>query len=262
MNRARVLPWKRTVVALLLFGTAFGYLEAAVVTYLRLLHEPARPRFYPGRATAELFPLLTLNQLQSAGAEQQRILAAEIGRETATIIMLAAVGLAVAQNAGQWAAAFVIAFGTWDITFYIFLKVLLDWPESLFTWDILFLIPVPWTGPVLAPVLVSAAMIAAGLWHLRSEARMERVRIRRSAWAGIVGGAVVIVISFAMDYGNIMAGGIPRTFNWGVFAAGLAIGIGSYSWAVRQSRRVDQSATTARLGIADAASAKSANTRR
>jgi hypothetical protein len=67
----------------------------------------------------EIFPLLTLNQLRSAGTEQQRTLAAEIGRETATIIMLAAVGLAVAQNAGQWAAAFVITFGTWDITFYI-----------------------------------------------------------------------------------------------------------------------------------------------
>jgi hypothetical protein len=67
MNRARVLPWKRTVVALLLFGTAFGYLEAAVVSYLRLLHEPARQQFYPGRATAELFPLLTLNQLRSIG---------------------------------------------------------------------------------------------------------------------------------------------------------------------------------------------------
>jgi hypothetical protein len=67
----------------------------------------------------------------------------EIGREAATIAMFAAVALAVARNAGEWAAAFVITFGTWDITFYVFLKVLLDWPASLFTWDILFLIPVP-----------------------------------------------------------------------------------------------------------------------
>jgi hypothetical protein len=245
MNRARVLPWKRTVVALLLFGTAFGYLEASVVTYLRLLYEPARQRFYPGRAIAELFPLLTVDQLRSLSTEQQRTLAAEIGRETATIIMLAAVALAVAQNAGQWAAAFAIAFGTWDITFYIVLKVLLDWPESLFTWDILFLIPVPWTGPMLAPVLVSVAMIAAGSWHLRREARMEPVRIQRAAWAGIVAGAVVIVISFAMDYGNIMAGGMPQRFNWGMFAVGLVIGIGSYAWSVRQSRRADRSATRA-----------------
>ena len=249
MKRARESPWRRTVLALLLFGTAFGYLEAAVVSYLRQLHEPARQRFYPGRATAELFPLLTLNQLRSAGAEQQRTLAAELGREAATIVMLAAVALAVAQNAGQWAAAFVIAFGAWDIAFYVFLKVLLDWPESLFTWDILFLIPVPWTGPVLAPVLVSAAMIAAGLWHFRSEARMEPVLIRKAAWTGIMAGAVVIVISFAMDYENIMAGGTPRAFNWSVFAAGLAIGTGSYAWAVRQSRRVDQSAIDGDLSV-------------
>lgn len=49
MERIREISWKRTVFALLLFGVAFGYLEAAVVSYLRLLHEPARQRFYPGR---------------------------------------------------------------------------------------------------------------------------------------------------------------------------------------------------------------------
>src|SRR5215468_6731072 len=64
------VPWKRTILALLLFGTAFGYLEAAVVTYLRSLHEPARQRFYPGRPPANLFPLLTLDQLHGAGPEQ------------------------------------------------------------------------------------------------------------------------------------------------------------------------------------------------
>jgi hypothetical protein len=229
-------PWKRTVVALLIFGTAFGYLEAAVVVYLRLVHEPARQRFFPTRSPEELFPLLTLDQLQTAGADQQRSLATEIGREAATIIMLAAVALAVARNAGQWAAAMAIAFGTWDITFYVFLKVLLDWPASLLTWDILFLIPVPWAGPVLAPILVSLAMIAAGMWHLRSEARGDSISIGPPHWAGIVVGAVVIVISFAMDYGNLMAGGMPHAFNWTVFLAGMAIGVGSYFWAALTSR--------------------------
>src|SRR5206468_746926 len=100
---------------------------------------------------------------------------------------------------GEWAAAFVITFGTWDITFYIFLKLLLDWPASLFTWDILFLIPVPWIGPVLAPVLVSAVMIAAGVWHLRGKAQGTPVRIGAAHWSGIMAGAAVIVISFAMD---------------------------------------------------------------
>jgi hypothetical protein len=233
-------PWKRTVVALLLFGTAFGYLEAAVVSYLRQLHEPARQRFHPGRAASELFPLLTLDQLHAAGSDQQRTLAIEIGREAATIIMLAGIALAVARNAAQWAAAFVIAFGTWDITFYAFLKLMLGWPASLFTWDILFLIPVPWASPVLAPMLVAAVMVLAGVWHLQRDAHGDSVGIGAAQWTGIMAGAIVIVISFAMDYRNLMAGGMPHPFNWGVFSAGLLIGVGSYAWAAYATGRVER----------------------
>jgi hypothetical protein len=84
--------------------------------------------------------------------------------------------------------------------------------------DILFLIPVPWVGPVLAPVLVSAVMIAAGVWHLRAQAQGQPVRIGGAQWSGIITGASLIVISFAMDYRNIMAGGMPYPFNWRVFS--------------------------------------------
>ena len=170
MNSSHRSPWRRSLLALLLFGTAFGYVEAAVVCYLRQLHEPARERFYAGRPPGELFPLLSLEQIQASG--QSQTLAIEIGREAATILVLAAVGLAVAGNWARWAAAFVVAFGVWDIAFYAFLKLLLGWPSSLFTWDILFLIPVPWAAPVLAPVLVSLVMIAAGTWQLRREVRI------------------------------------------------------------------------------------------
>jgi hypothetical protein len=230
-------PFKRTLLALLIFGAAFGYLEAAVVTYLRALHEPARQQFYPGRSPAELFPLLTLDQLHAAGTEQQRTLVAEIGRETATIIMLAAIALAVARDPGEWAAAFVLTFGVWDIVFYASLKLLLDWPASLFTWDILFLIPVPWTGPVLAPVLVSLAMIAAAVFHLWLKAQDKPVRIGAAHWCGILAGAFVIIVSFAMDYQHVMAGGAPHDFHWNVFLTGIGLGIGSYVWAARQSSR-------------------------
>ena len=224
------LPWKRTLLALLIFGTAFGYLEAAVVTYLRLLHGPDVARFHPGRKADDLFPLLTLEQLRALGAQTTHTLGTELGREAATIVMVAAIALAVSRNAGEWAAAFVIVFGTWDITFYAFLKVLIDWPASLMTWDILFLIPVPWVGPVLAPVLVSAAMIAAGVWQMR-----RPVRVRAKEWFGILGGAVVVIIAFALDYENIMAGGMPNPFHWGVFIVGLATGVASYAWAHRAS---------------------------
>jgi hypothetical protein len=228
------IPWKRTVLALFLFGTAFGYLEAAVVSYLRLLHEPARLRFYPTRPPGELFPLLTLDQLRAAGPQQMQTLATEIGREAATLVMLAAIALAVARNAGEWAAAFVVAFGVWDVTFYLFLKVLLDWPGSLFTWDILFLIPVPWVGPVLAPVMVSLAMIAAGIWHLRRAARAEPVRIGPAHWTGILAGAAIMVLAFALDYRNVMTAGLPRPFRWSIFGLGLLLGIGSYTGAARR----------------------------
>jgi hypothetical protein len=231
------IPWKRTVFALFLFGTAFGYLEAAVVSYLRLLHEPARLRFYPARPPGELFPLLTLDQLRAAGPQQTQTLAAEIGREAATLVMLAAIALAVARNAGEWAAAFVVAFGVWDITFYFFLKMLLGWPGSLFTWDILFLIPVPWVGPVLAPMMVSLAMIVAGVWHLRREARAETVHIGPAYWTGILAGAAIIILAFALDYRNVMSAGLPRPFRWSIFGLGLLLGIGSYAGAARRQPR-------------------------
>jgi hypothetical protein len=224
------------VLSMLLFGIAFGYLEAAVVSYLGALHEPARQRFYPSRPPGELFPLLTIEQVRAAGPEQPKTLIIEIGREAATIVMLAAIALAVAENAGQWAALFAIAFGIWDIAFYAFLKLLLDWPASLLTWDILFLIPIPWVGPVLAPVIVSASMISAGLWHLRREAIGERMPLGILQWIGIVSGAFVIIASFTMDYRNIMAGGIPRPFNWAIFGLGIAIGLLSYASAAIASR--------------------------
>src|SRR5579859_7663371 len=203
---------RRPLLAILLFGMAFGYLEAAVVSYLRALHEPARRHYYPGRPPSELFPLLTLEQTRAVAPEQMRIIAIEIGREGATLVMLAALALAVAENLSQWAAAFAMVFGTWDLAFYAGLKLLLDWPASLFTWDVLFLIPVPWAAPVLAPSLVSIAMIAAGVWHFRRGAHLGARH-----WAGIMLGAAILIVSFTLDYRNLLAGGTPHPFAWGTF---------------------------------------------
>jgi len=244
VSLSQPLLWKRRILAVLLFGTAFGYMEAAVVSYLRDLDEPVVQRFYPGRPPGDLFPLLTQGQVAAVEPQGRRMLVIEIGREAATILMLAGIALAASTNMGAWAAAFAIAFGTWDITFYVFLKVLLDWPASLFTWDILFLIPVPWVGPVIAPVLVSAAMIAAGIWHLRREADGNPVRLGRWNWAGLAAGAAVIIVAFTLDYANVMAGGMPRPFHWAVFAMGLGIGVFSYAGAVvRKEMRREQAVT-------------------
>ncbi len=122
--------WKRTTLALLLFGIAFGYVEAAATHYLGTVYEPVRKRFYPARAPSDVFPLLTLKQLQEAGPEYLGLLRAELAREFATLLMLAAVALAVSRNAGHWLAVFLIAFGSWDVSFYGSLKLLSDWPVS------------------------------------------------------------------------------------------------------------------------------------
>ncbi len=232
MNRR----FRRQVMALVLFGAAFGYVEAAVVSYLRALYEPVRQRFHPGRPPGELFPLLQPDQVRSVGPELNRLVVIEVGREAATLVMLAALALAASGNPGEWAAALAVAFGVWDLAFYAGLKLLLGWPASFATWDILFLIPVPWVAPVLAPSLVSAAMIVAGLLHLRREAFGPGVRIAALHWAGIVLGAAVLIVSFTLDYRNIVSGGMPRPFHWGVFTLGLAIGSGSYAHAAARTR--------------------------
>jgi hypothetical protein len=231
MHSASRFSFLRSIATLLLFGVAFGYLEAAVVSYLRTLHEPARRHFYPDRPSSELFPILTLEQVRAAAPEQQKTLSVEIGREAATMLMLAAMALAVTSNLRQWTAAFAIAFGVWDIVFYASLKLFLGWPASLFTWDILFLIPVPWAGPVIAPMLVSVAMIAGGMWCLWREAARRPLKISFWSSVGVLLGALVIVLSFTLDYRNIMAGGMPYPFHWGVFILGLGIGAVSYGWS-------------------------------
>ena len=230
----RLLPsgLKRIVIALFLFGIAFGYVEASVVVYLRTIYEPIRQKINP-RPPNELFPLITPQQLEQAGPGNLRRLVTEIGREAATILMLAAIGLAVARTFQQWAAAFLIAFGVWDVSFYVFLKVLIDWPSSLTTWDLLFLIPVPWASPVIAPIIVSLSMIVCGLVALG-----RLLHMRRLHWALILLGGLLVVIAFMFDYRNTSAGGMPNPFNWPVFIAGELTGLAGFALAVfdRESR--------------------------
>lgn len=215
---------RRAVVALFLFGISFGYVEAAVVVYLRAIYDPIRARLHPERNPHDLFPLITPQQLANSGPENPRRLAIEIGREAATMVMLGAVALAVARNLRQWIAAFAIVFGVWDITFYAFLKLMIHWPESLTTWDILFLIPLPWVGPVWAPVLVAATMIVCGLISLRAGG----IQGRFWNWLGVLAGAVIIVIAFVWDFRNTSAGGLPNPFNWPLFLFGEALGVAAF----------------------------------
>ena len=240
MSAAPSFCWKRATLALLLSGISFGYIEAAVVDYLRAVPVPAVTQpASPPHDPDDLFPLVTLDQLKAAGPDYLRLLKTEVVREAATLLLLAAIALAVSANLRQWMAAWVVAFGVWDISFYAFLKLLLGWPRSLLTWDLLFLIPVPWVGPVLAPVLVSVSMIAGGFVVLGRDWQGRAVNLRPLHWLGIVAGGMILVLAFTWDRLNIMAGGMPNPFNWPLFILGEVVGLAALVHAVWRSSSGD-----------------------
>jgi hypothetical protein len=225
--------WWRVVVGLVIFGVAFGYVEAAVVAYLRAMYAPLRAQFYPSAPSGELFPLLTLDQLSLVGPEHATRLKIELGRECATLAMLASVAVIPARTAREWIAAFAVCFGIWDVAFYLWLKLLLAWPASLFTWDILFLLPVPWVGPVIAPILVSISMIGAGLVVLWREYKDRPVHIAASRWAVIMTGGAVVLAAFMWDFRNTAMGRSPNPFNWRLFFLGEVMGLLAFATALR-----------------------------
>ncbi len=212
--------WWRTVAGIILFGTAFGYVEAAVVAYLRAIYSPYHAHYYPTAAADDLFPLMTLDQLHEMGPEHETRLKIELGRELATILMLAGAAVMAARNMREWFAIFVACFGVWDITFYVGLKVLIHWPASLMTWDLLFLLPVPWVGPVITPVVVASSMIVMGLAVLWREYRGDPIKIGRGRWALILLGWVLLLVAFMADVANTTNGGYPKTFQWLLFIVG------------------------------------------
>lgn len=232
----RPFTLQRTVFALFLFGVSFGYVEAAVVVYLRTLCETARASHLHLRADpslATIFPLLTPAEIEG-NASLLRTLKIELGREAATMVMLAALALAVGRNGTEALAALVMTFGIWDVAFYGFLRLFIHWPASLFTWDLLFLLPVPWSGPVLAPVIVSLSMIAAGFMVLQRAWQGHPVRLNPFHWTGISLGGGAIVLSFTLGFRNLTAGGIPHDFHWLLFATGESLAMGSFLHASRR----------------------------
>jgi hypothetical protein len=213
-----------------IFSIAMGFLESSVVVYLRELYYPS------GFA----FPLAQMSQ---------NVAITEICREIATIVMLGSIGFIAGKNLRQKLAWFIYCFAIWDIFYYVFLKVLIHWPESLFTWDILFLIPVIWTGPVLAPLIVSITMILMAGIILYFDEKITRLVIRWLTIILIITGSALVFTSFIWDFStfavrqyswaSIFNSGIIRTatqqympteFNWPLFMGGeLALLTGLYS---------------------------------
>ena len=213
-------------IPLFIFATAMGLLEAIVVVYIREIYYP----------TGFQFPLQEL---------PPRIIFIEWIREISTLLMLGTVAWISGKIFLKRLSVFLFIFGIWDIIYYIGLKIFLNWPESLITWDILFLIPITWVGPVLAPVLCSLLMIITALLFdfLQSKNNLKKLEIKELLF--LLAGAATIYCTYTVDFGRILLKGHclkdfsslpdnpeflkilttwePQRFNWEIFALGIVI---------------------------------------
>jgi len=211
------MRFRTAAVTVVVFAVAMAYLESAVVVYLQRAL---------GISPDALFPL--------QGTELAGNLAAiEVGREFATMVMLAAVGVLVGRRWIDRLAWTAVAFGVWDVFYYIWLWVFIGWPHSPNTWDVLFVLPVPWAGPVWAPMAVSVALVMFGLAAARQAAEGDALQVGRARALVAVAGGIVVVVSFTANAPALLAGGMPGQFPWPVFVAGMLIA----GWAALASLR-------------------------
>ncbi|CAN5289742.1 hypothetical protein BH11ACT1_BH11ACT1_02270 [soil metagenome] len=175
-------------VALLVFGVAFGYVEAAVVHYLRRLIGVGAG-YQVGAGTVHLdLGFIKFVSPQRAVLIDPGLVGVETAREAATLVMLVAVAVMAGGPLRRRVAAFFIAFAVWDLTYYAFLRVLDGWPSSLATLDVYFLIPVTWVGPVATPVVASSVALVVASWAFLADPRTRRAsrpgrRVRSGAEA-------------------------------------------------------------------------------
>jgi len=201
-----------------LFAIAMGLLESAVVIYLRDI-------LYPGGFEFPLNPV------------RPDLVWTEILRELATLVMLLTIGILAGKTAPEKFAWFLYTFAIWDIFYYVFLWALIGWPESFMTWDVLFLLPVTWTGPVISPLIIASTMILLALLIVRKESG----RIPKLSWILLISGSLILITAFTWDYSGFvlekmsfrdiwtLPGSqvhamvheyIPRKFNWLLFSLG------------------------------------------
>lgn len=194
------------------FAAGMAWVEAACVYYLRVLVDRIQP-YQP-------------DPLPIRGALGE----VELVREAATLVMLATTGMLAGRTWRARVGYAAIAFGVWDILYYAFLRVMTGWPVSVLDWDILFLLPLPWWGPVIAPVSIAVLMIVWGTlvtqWH-------DRIPVTRVTWAswGVSGAGILLALwVFMADAIRALPGGedavrqvLPTAFNWPAFGAALLL---------------------------------------
>ena len=202
----------RNLLMLSLYAVAMALLEAVVVVYLRQLHYADNP--------LEIFPLKFLDSYDGA---------VELSREAATVAMILAVALLAERTSRtRMFAAFVFVFGLWDIFYYVWLKVLMDWPQSWWEWDVLFLIPTVWLGPWISPVLIALLFTT---WGAATLSTHRAIALTPGALLVFVFGASLSLAAFLQPALEVLRKGgmaalsryTPGEFWWWLFLCGLSI---------------------------------------
>lgn len=200
------------------FAVAFAYVEATVVVYLREL-------IYPEGFHFPLKPI------------PFQLLVIELLREAFTIVMLAAAAFLCGRPFWHGFGYFLLIFGVWDIFYYVWLKATIDWPLSLLDWDVLFLIPLPWIGPVVAPVMVSALMIVCGFLITRLYARGLGLAPTLLSWVLALAATGAILFSFMRDLSATLGGQIPEPYWYSLLVIGLVLFAAGFWAAYAPARR-------------------------
>lgn len=196
-----------------LFAIAMAYLEAAVVVYLRRVYG-------------------ITDLMLSVPPFDPRIGAIEFGRELSTLVMLLSVGIVAGQNLQSRLGVAIFAFGLWDVFYYIWLRVFIGWPSSLLDPDLLFLIPLPWWGPVLSPVLIALLMVVVGVLLSLSAEIGITFHFTRINLAILLVGMLVVLYTFMADALALLPADAQTLsqvklsrFNWPVYSIGYVIGL-------------------------------------
>ena len=205
---------RRTAYAIVgILALAFGWIEASAVVYLREIY--TRELLLQGVSDVRNLQV-TLVSLPD------RLVALEMVREACTIVLLGVVAWLAGRRPADRAGAFLLSFGIWDLAYYGVLQLVVGWPDSLSTWDILFLIPLPWVAPVWAPISVAALFVLAGSYLFWTSERQRRYR-----WTdiGVLTLSVALTIAaFLSESGSVMDHGVPGRFPVWLFWAGVALG--------------------------------------
>ena len=195
-----------------LYAVAMAWVEAAVVYYLRTHIDRIVP-YQP-------YPLPIIGGFGPV----------EMVREVATMVMLCTVGWLAGQTWRARVGYMVVAFGVWDILYYVFLRIMCGWPHSLLDWDILFLLPLPWWGPVLAPMLIASLMILWGTLASQIERPRPPALSTWRVWVLNFTGVALALYVFMADALRVSGGGVdavrnvlPTAFNWPLFLVALAL---------------------------------------